>query len=318
MIIKNYLSIICPVYNCEQFLSELLSVLARQTRGDFQLIMIDDCSNDNSYQVIQSFKQYFDEITILHNEKNKGVSYSRNLGLEHITGEYVAFIDADDLVEDNYVESIYSGINSIYNDWDLIYFPVKSFSNSRNSTIDILLRDKIIYSKSKIIKYILDVRYLGGYLFNKIFKSQRLYDIHFDEKITVSEDELFCLQYVMKNEVECVYFIDNVYYYRQHVNSTTKSLNSKKLSDMYLARANIAEILCSTSVKKLANAYVFFAKIYTSFYLPSWKINKFKLIKHFACLFYKHIKTNDKLCYCLYLINYKLAQKIYFKRNNQS
>lgn len=88
-------SVIIPVYNSEKFVKEAVLSILNQTYQDFEIIVIDDASQDASIREIQELPQ--DKITILHNEVNKGISYSRNRGLEASHGEYIALLDHDDI-----------------------------------------------------------------------------------------------------------------------------------------------------------------------------------------------------------------------------
>lgn len=94
-------SIITPLYNSDRFIRETIESVARQTHQNWEHIIVDDCSTDNSYAIAQQYAQVDPRIKLLKNSENSGVSASRNVGLAHSEGEYIAFIDSDDLWEAN-------------------------------------------------------------------------------------------------------------------------------------------------------------------------------------------------------------------------
>lgn len=96
------LSVIMPVYNGQKYLEEAIHSVLNQTFKNFELLIIDDGSTDSSLKIIQSIKDY--RIRILKNEKNRGIAYTRNVGLKESKGEYLAWMDCDDLIEPNRLE----------------------------------------------------------------------------------------------------------------------------------------------------------------------------------------------------------------------
>ena len=104
------ISVIIPVYNAEKYLPVCLESLAIQTMRDFEVIIVDDCSTDSSRAVAENFLERFGgRLKIITLDKNTGSgSIPRNIGLEHARGEYVYFVDNDDLLIDNALETLYS------------------------------------------------------------------------------------------------------------------------------------------------------------------------------------------------------------------
>lgn len=92
---NNLISIIMPSYNNEKYIKNSLDSIVNQTYKNWELIIIDDCSCDNSNQIILSYNDQ--RIRLLRNEKNIGAALSRNYGLREAKGKYIAFIDSDDI-----------------------------------------------------------------------------------------------------------------------------------------------------------------------------------------------------------------------------
>ena len=103
------ISIIIPVYNCEQSIDRCLASVLSQTYSDIEIIIIDDCSTDNSYKKCLSYQRSDNRVKVYRNDINQGVSYSRNRGIDKATGDYICFVDADDeLYATNALELLYN------------------------------------------------------------------------------------------------------------------------------------------------------------------------------------------------------------------
>ena len=97
-------SVIVPIYNVEKYLEQCITSVLNQTYKDFELICVDDCGTDNSIKIAEKYAQKDSRIKILHQEKNKGLSAARNLGLDNACGKYIVFLDSDDWLETNCLE----------------------------------------------------------------------------------------------------------------------------------------------------------------------------------------------------------------------
>lgn len=100
------LSFIIPVYNSQKYLNECLESICKQVNKDVEVIIIDDCSVDKSYQISKKFDKKYHFIKVLKLKKNRGVSYSRNKGIEKAKGDYLCFIDSDDKLSNGGVSII--------------------------------------------------------------------------------------------------------------------------------------------------------------------------------------------------------------------
>ncbi|MCI9084586.1 MAG: glycosyltransferase family 2 protein [Bacilli bacterium] len=94
---NDLISIIVPVYNAEKFISDTINSIKKQTYKNWELILVDDCSIDNSVRIIKEFIKNDNRIKLFQQNKNNGVATTRNKGIEVATGKYLCFIDADDL-----------------------------------------------------------------------------------------------------------------------------------------------------------------------------------------------------------------------------
>lgn len=100
------ITVIVPVYNVENYLEKCLDSLINQTYKNLEIIVINDGSTDNSGEICQEYAQKDNRIVYIEKE-NGGQSEARNMGLDRMTGSYVTFVDSDDWVELDYVETLY-------------------------------------------------------------------------------------------------------------------------------------------------------------------------------------------------------------------
>ena len=91
------ISIITPAFNAEKYISKTIESIQNQSYQEWELIIVDDCSTDNTLLLSQDYAKNDKRITIFHAPKNGGVAKARNIGLENAKGEYIAFVDSDDL-----------------------------------------------------------------------------------------------------------------------------------------------------------------------------------------------------------------------------
>lgn len=94
-VVDGLVSIIMPSWNTERFIAETIQSVINQTYTNWELLIVDDCSTDNTDEVVASFKD--DRIKYFHNEKNSGAALTRNRAMREARGEWIAFLDSDDL-----------------------------------------------------------------------------------------------------------------------------------------------------------------------------------------------------------------------------
>lgn len=102
---EELVSVIVPVYNVEEYLDDCMESIVSQTYNNLEIILIDDGSTDLSGEKCDEWKKRDDRIIVIH-QKNKGISATRNIGIDKSVGEWIAFIDSDDAVEEEYIEKL--------------------------------------------------------------------------------------------------------------------------------------------------------------------------------------------------------------------
>ena len=91
-------SVLIPLYKANNFIAETLDSVLNQKFTDFEIIVVDDCGNDGSLEIVESYRQKDRRIKVLNNDANHGIAYTRNRGLDECAGEYIALLDDDDLM----------------------------------------------------------------------------------------------------------------------------------------------------------------------------------------------------------------------------
>ncbi|MGE6257439.1 bifunctional glycosyltransferase/CDP-glycerol:glycerophosphate glycerophosphotransferase [Heyndrickxia sporothermodurans] len=133
-------SIIIPIFNTSEFLSECLNSVLCQTYENLEIILINDASTDSSQSVIDEFSNRDGRIKVITLDRNKGVGYSRNIGIEQSTGDYVYFLDSDDYIAENAIQLLVENIG----DHDMISGQQKTIhtkEESKQLNIDIELKE---------------------------------------------------------------------------------------------------------------------------------------------------------------------------------
>ena len=180
------LSIIIPYYNRPESLNRLINVLIPQLTDETEIIIVDDGSTKPIKQDIQESR-----IKIIHLEKNSGgASVPRNVGLDNATGKYIAFIDSDDLVSNDYIETI---LNKTKEDWDYCY----------------------ISWKSKRLNVVININppKWNCSVWNCVYKKEKIKDLRFREDLIIAEDYYFSLK--AKGSGKRANITKIIYYYEE-------------------------------------------------------------------------------------------------------
>lgn len=199
------ISIIVPVYNTEKYLARCIDSILAQTYTDFELILVNDGSTDNSGKICDEYAQKDSRIVVIH-KKNGGVSSARNKGLDIAQGEWISFVDSDDEYYDNTslslihsqisenIEYIIGGYVCCDEKGKIIY-KIKENKSDILSSIDGI---KIYYSPN-FYSYL---GYTCIKLYNRALITQN--NLRFNEQITYNEDGLFHVHYcsVMKGKIK--------------------------------------------------------------------------------------------------------------------
>lgn len=230
-------SVIVPAYNAEKYLEACLDSICEQTYPVLEILVVDDGSKDLTASIIRSRAEQDARIIPYYNE-NHGVSYSRNFGLEHCTGEYVTFVDADDLVAPDFIAQMIHDLEEADADIAVIgvakskLFEPEMFTNGVTST----------YEESEMLKQVFGA--FEGFVCNKLYRKSLLQtkSIRLEQSIAVCEDLLFNVIYLL-NCKKAVYNCGQKYFYRQIENSASNRLDNPKWFDAMKAYQKIIRLV---------------------------------------------------------------------------
>lgn len=245
---KALVSIIVPIYNAEKYISACIESALNQTYENIELVLINDGSPDNSLKIVTEYAQNNSNI-ILRSTENKGVCAARNLGISLASGEYIMFLDSDDLLIENAVEILYNDIKENNADIAVGAVAVDYIKKEPNLVVwdglngleKCILDDENTYSSC-------------GKIYNKFF----LEDVRFIEGRKIHEDAFFVFECFSKRPKIT---INNsiVYLYTRNENSASNAAFSEKYYDiLYFAKRKL-EIINEIAPKlneKIKNMWV--------------------------------------------------------------
>ena len=212
---KYKVSVIVPVYNAEDYLERCLDSVCNQTLKDIEIICVDDCSTDNSLDVLNKYAEKHKQIKIICHDKNQGESASRNTAFKEMNGEYVGFVDGDDAVDLDFFEKLYNG--------------------AMDTAADIVKGDMFIidYSGRKLhdnigeeIKKYNNILYFITRFTTAIYKSSVINEnnIEFAYGVPLGADALFLNNIILASK--SIHVVDNAFY---HYHKREDSMDSKIL-----------------------------------------------------------------------------------------
>ncbi len=224
-------SIIVPIYNVEEYIEKCICSILSQNFKDFELILIDDGSTDNSYNICNSYAQKHKNI-VLCNKQNGGVSSARNYGLNLAKGEYVIFIDSDDFISPDYFEKLQASITPTtdYLFSGLIY----CYHFEEVSSVKLVDRKWNLLSEDEFLHFLRQPLQTSPCA--KVYRNQIIQKNHlrFDESISFGEDRDFNTRYF--NHIVNATSLSYIgYYYRTDVpNSLSKQFHQTKFYNSYI------------------------------------------------------------------------------------
>lgn len=240
----SLISIVIPVYNCDQLLERCLLSVKDQSYENFEVLIINDGSLDGSEQICLKFSQSDPRFKYYYKE-NGGVSSARNLGLKKANGRYLTFVDSDDYVDSDYLLNLVSKIRQ----GSLVQCSFKKISGYTIEPVICTEREFTTSTKIEILDHI------RGFCCSKMFDMDiiRRYDIKFDREITLAEDLCFILEY-LRYVNEVTFAPETDYNYIIHHSSSSGRLH-RPLS---LFKAwNVKYSLINDFIKRDRNSPIF-------------------------------------------------------------
>ena len=237
------ISVIIPVFNVEDYLSECLDSVLNQSFKDIEIICINDGSTDKSLEILEKYQKNDGRFKIITQE-NQGPGSARNRGLDNAQGEYVIFLDSDDYFEKNTFTELYSISKEM--DVDFLMFKILNFDNQSGETSNLRYFDmpflKEFNGKTFNYRDLPDFFRISVTTPGKIFKTSFINQLRFPENI-IFEDTPFIVEAVLK--AKRMMFLDEYYYMRRVRSDSITQSNFKNFADCI----EIFNMLCDISKK---------------------------------------------------------------------
>lgn len=228
------LSIIVPVYNVEKYLPICLDSIINQTFKNWELIIVDDASTDNSSEIICAYASKYNNITPIFLEHNTGVGNARNRGMEIAKGHYIGFVDADDWIDLNFYKNLVKSI--IKDNSEIAVCGVKTeYLNAKCSSYRYKYMDPHCIDHNYALRLLANSQNIDQFISpivpNKIYSTSFLkeYNLLFDPSRSFQDDffTFFCLVYA--NKISLV--PEAYYHYFQRPNSITHIFSKQLVND---------------------------------------------------------------------------------------
>lgn len=322
------ISVIVPVYNVENYITECLTSIINQSISDFEIIIVNDGSTDNSIDNIKNLVEENDNLVVVH-KKNGGLSSARNEGLKYAKGEYVIFIDSDDYIEKDFLTKLFDEARKY--DLDIACGGYKKFfsdgSIEEKTRLNQLIQLGVIKGSNFLLAELENQDYRPE-VWDNLYRREFLLSNHlkFTENL-LHEDEEFTPKALLL--AERVKLVDTYgYLYRQRENSimntqcSIKNIDSiyyiiNELKKLYEEATNEVDKIClSRLILNLCNVY--FGKI-----ISSNEIGKYRLAKRLdfvrCCrnLNKNHLTFKQKLKYNIPYLAWLNFRRLEFAQKRQ-
>lgn len=258
-------SVIIPVYNVEKYLVRCIKSVMNQTYTNFELILVDDGSQDSSGKICDEYAKNNQQIKVIH-QNNKGVSSARNIGIKSAIGKYIVFVDSDDMVERDYLSSM----AQVDEEVDLVICGIKQVTPSGSVCITTQYERKLLRDTNKEIILEMIQNNANASSVGKRFKKQLIEKryIYLDEELDLGEDGCFVTEYVCN--CRRIQYMDVITYrYYKYEHETLSTIDEQCIKRVAMGNKKMELILAN-----------YFPDIIEE---EIWKKKKYQLYPH--CIF---------------------------------
>ena len=236
---KKIVSVVIAIYNAEKYIKETVKSVMNQTYKNLEIILVNDGSTDRSISICEKLKNEDNRIQII-NQSNKGVSEARNVGKNVATGEYLLFIDSDDLLSNNMVETLVSNIEK-YNA-DISICGYKEVFENGEVKENRIPGQELIMDKKEALKVLFSGKSFGISLWDKLIRKNIIDNIEFEMNRTINEDKYFLFK-AIENSNKVFLKNEGLYLYMQRSKSLSKQkFGTKNLDILYFSKKMEDEI----------------------------------------------------------------------------
>lgn len=213
------ISVCVPVYNVEQYIGRCIESIQHQTLKDIEIIIVNDCTPDNSMQIVENYAIQDSRIKVINHESNKGLMWARRTGYMAAVGDYITFCDSDDTLVENAVELLYN--KAMETNADIVSGNI-SYIDNTNKITTLVSTLKYGSEKKSIYKSLLKKECRHN-LCSKLFKREVLQNYEYKTFDHFINGEDGCLFYqIIENSSKMVQISESVYNYYQNLESSTQ------------------------------------------------------------------------------------------------
>ena len=245
------ISVIIPAYNIEEYIDRCLESVCNQTYSNLEIIVIDDGSTDKTPLILDNWQKKDARIRVIHKE-NEGVSKARNKGIESANGDYIGFVDGDDMISPDMLEFLYDNL-------------VKANAQISHCGYQMVFPDrrdnyhgpgeKIEQDNHRGLKDLLEGSIVEPGLWNKLYKKELFEGLRLNENIKYNED-LLLNYYLFKKASKSIFVDEMKYFYMVRSNSATGSINNNKIIDPILVLQEIMKNEQGETLNILIRRYI--------------------------------------------------------------
>lgn len=322
------ISVIVPVYNIEKYLPKCIDSIINQTYKTIEILLIDDGSTDESGKICDEYALKDNRIRVIHKE-NQGLSATRNIGIKESTCDYIVFIDSDDYINEDYLETLYNCIKETDSDVASVTYKVVrtdgTIALDASHETGLKENETITFEGINIIKELLSQKIIKNFVWNKIYKKSIICD--FEIGVNYEDIAFACKVFSKTNKI--AYINKSCYNYLKRNDSITATITESNLNDFGKAIED-RYTLIKKKYKELHN-YNMYAFLESTLALSIKNViteRKFKSIEKrvlkFINIILNHIKDNEESFFkllndyqklCIYLMKYNI--ELYFNFLNE-
>ena len=255
---EKRISIIIPIYNAQKHIERCLQSIKRQSFAGFECILIDDGSIDDSANICAKYVNT-DNRFLYYYKKNSGVSDTRNMGIKLASTDYIAFIDADDFVENDYLEALYEGLTSLDNPGlSLCQYSIDK-SEASLPVVEVKLRDFgsiapfFDEQNLRIVEGSAYSNSIWGSVWRCMFCKQIIeeYNISFKSRLRIHEDQVFVLEYINSINPRNIVYVERPLYHYTIEENGSSAINRDYISGLF--QNDILYLDCINTVLQSGN-----------------------------------------------------------------
>lgn len=229
---------IVPVYNCAEFVKKCLDSISAQTFKNFEVIVVDDGSSDNSQEICKYYSGRDPRFKFFH-RNNSGVSNTRNFGISQAFGTYITFVDSDDCIDESFLDLMYNTAVTHHCDIAACSFCLHE-PNVRDEVYS--LSDSVTFpDKQTSVAALAGEHVMYNSVWNKLYKRSLIVDnnVTFPPGVPVGEDNIFNLQAFFYSEKAC-FIPDVLYHYNVHSSSAMQNKNNEENQLLFITTSCLA------------------------------------------------------------------------------